>query len=101
MTIPFIASKKLNEVGEEMQSICSDFLEDFKLLELMEIKMAKFNQILDDINPYDFALMLTMMRIPQNENWYLGMKRILLSGIVLRVDHELAICLRRIAGTER
>ena len=64
MTIPIKASKDLNEVGEEIQSICSDFLEDFKLLELQEIKMAKFNKIIDDINPDDFALMLAMMRIP-------------------------------------
>ena len=64
MTIPIKASTDLSEVGEEIQSICSDFLEDFKLLELQEIKMAKFNKIIDDINPDDFALMLAMMRIP-------------------------------------
>ena len=101
MTIPIKASKNLSEVGEEIQSICSDFLEDFKLLELQEIKMAKFNKTLDELNPYDFALMLAMMRMPQTENWWVGMKRLLLSGLILRVDHELAICLKRIAGTER
>lgn len=82
-----------------MLGTIADLIEDIWLVEMMEVKLAKFRKNKDTDSLERLALRLVMRLIPFNPVTINIAERILKDALVLYIDNEIAIAMWRVAGT--
>ena len=82
-----------------MLGTIADLIEDIWLVEMMEVKQAKFLKNKDTDSLERLALRLVMRLIPFNPVTINIAEKILKDALVLYIDNEIAIAMWRVAGT--